>query len=998
VNPNGLTTTYRVDYDLASSEWCSTSSSSGSPAHSTTEQPLGSIDTDYHDVSVDLTGLTARTDYCAELVVTNGSGSAEGGQVWFTAGAPSVLTSGSPMMTGATTATVDGSVNPAAQTTTYRVEYDLAGSEWCMSGGSSGSPAHLTTPQTLGFTDATFHDVSVDLTDLDAGEGYCAELIATNGSGSGGDSYQFSFTAGAPSANTNSATVTGATTATVDGDVNPAGQTTTYQVEYDLASSLWCTFPPASAANSTTPQTLGFTDATSHHVSVDLTGLTAGTRYCAGLVATNGSGSAEGDRVSFTAGLPSAATYAATPTGLTTAMIEGAVNPAGQTTTYEVKYGLASADWCTSGGSLGSPSSTTSQTLGSTDTTDHYVTVDLTGLTAGTRYCAGLVATNGSGSADGGRVSFTAGLPSADNPHGGGGPATGATTATIGGSVNPAGQTTTYKVEYDLASSGWCTSGGSSGSSAHSTTPQTLGFTDGTFHDVSVALTGLTAGTEYCTDLVATNGTGSADAGQDSFTAGTPGVAPYGATVTGATTATVDGMVNPAGQTTTYKAEYGLASSDWCDDSSGSPANSTTPQTLIFNDGTFHDVSVNLTGLTAGTDYCAVLVATNSAGSAVSGQVSFTAGAPSAFTNNATVTGATTATVDGSVNPAVQTTTYKVEYGLASSNWCASGGSSGSPASSTTPQALGSTDATSHDVAVDLTGLTAGTAYCADLVATNGSGSGDGGQVSFTTTAVHSLTVSLGGAGSGSVSGTGVSCPGTCSHSYPTGTIVTLTAAPAAGSIFAGWSGGGCSGTSSCQALVNSDVTVTATFNNVPPNLAVNLTVSKSGAGNGTVTSSPAGIACGSICLHAFSSGTSVTLTAAPAAGSTFAGWSGGGCSGSGSCALTANADTTVTATFNLIPISTPTSTPPQAKKAPQTRISKATINSKKRTATFKFVGSGSSKPYSFQCKLDKKKWASCRSGMTYKGLKPGSHTFWVRAKDDAGRVDKTPATKKFKI
>ena len=51
---------------------------------------------------------------------------------------------------------------------------------------------------------------------------------------------------------------------------------------------------------------------------------------------------------------------------------------------------------------------------------------------------------------------------------------------------------------------------------------------------------------------------------------------------------------------------------------------------------------------------------------------------------------------------------------------------------------------------------------------------------------------------------------------------------------------------------------------------------------------------------------TALTLTAAPAAGSTFAGWSGA-CSGTGSCALTVNAATTVTATFNttLTPVTT---------------------------------------------------------------------------------------------
>jgi len=76
------------------------------------------------------------------------------------------------------------------------------------------------------------------------------------------------------------------------------------------------------------------------------------------------------------------------------------------------------------------------------------------------------------------------------------------------------------------------------------------------------------------------------------------------------------------------------------------------------------------------------------------------------------------------------------------------------------------------------------------------------------------------------------------------------------------------------------------------------LTVTKSGTGSGTVTSSPAGISCGSDCSEAYNSGTSVTLTAAAASGSTFASWSGD-CSGTGSCVLTMNSIKSVTATFN---------------------------------------------------------------------------------------------------
>jgi Divergent InlB B-repeat domain len=77
------------------------------------------------------------------------------------------------------------------------------------------------------------------------------------------------------------------------------------------------------------------------------------------------------------------------------------------------------------------------------------------------------------------------------------------------------------------------------------------------------------------------------------------------------------------------------------------------------------------------------------------------------------------------------------------------------------------------------------------------------------------------------------------------------------------------------------------------------LTVFEAGAGIGTVTSNPAGISCGATCSASFANGSLVSLTAAPAAGSTFNGWSGG-CTGTGPCTLTLTAATAVTATFTL--------------------------------------------------------------------------------------------------
>jgi hypothetical protein len=66
------------------------------------------------------------------------------------------------------------------------------------------------------------------------------------------------------------------------------------------------------------------------------------------------------------------------------------------------------------------------------------------------------------------------------------------------------------------------------------------------------------------------------------------------------------------------------------------------------------------------------------------------------------------------------------------------------------------------------------------------------------------------------------------------------------------------------------------------------------------VSSSPAGINCGATCTASYTSGTSLTLTATPASGSTFSGWSGSGCSGTGPCTVTLSANTAVTATLTL--------------------------------------------------------------------------------------------------
>lgn len=162
--------------------------------------------------------------------------------------------------------------------------------------------------------------------------------------------------------------------------------------------------------------------------------------------------------------------------------------------------------------------------------------------------------------------------------------------------------------------------------------------------------------------------------------------------------------------------------------------------------------------------------------------------------------------------------------------------------------------------------------------------------------AMYTVEVTRAGAGAGTITGGGITCGANCSVTVPHGTALTLTSAAGALSTFAGW-GGACSGNAAaCALTITADTSVSANFALDD----VTLFVTKGGNGDGAVTSSPAGISCGVDCDQTYTANQVVTLNARPVTGSTFAGWSGGGCSGTGACTLTMTAATTVTATFTL--------------------------------------------------------------------------------------------------
>ncbi|MEA2469788.1 MAG: hypothetical protein QOE38_787 [Thermoleophilaceae bacterium] len=164
-------------------------------------------------------------------------------------------------------------------------------------------------------------------------------------------------------------------------------------------------------------------------------------------------------------------------------------------------------------------------------------------------------------------------------------------------------------------------------------------------------------------------------------------------------------------------------------------------------------------------------------------------------------------------------------------------------------------------LAVDVAGTTAGTGY--DRLSVSGNVSLDG-----------SLAIAT---GTGFTPPSGQTYQVVTAGGTRTGTFATVTGTDAGG------------GAHYAVQYNPANVTLAPRFD---------LSVAKSGTGSGTVTSDVGGIDCGATCAHTYDDATPVTLTATPASPSTFTGWTGAGCSGTGTCQVTMSQARSITAGF----------------------------------------------------------------------------------------------------
>jgi hypothetical protein len=389
------------------------------------------------------------------------------------------------------------------------------------------------------------------------------------------------MSASAPAAVTGPVSAVGASSATVTGTVNPGGQATTWFVEYGTGTGYGSRTQAANAGSGTA----------SVAVNAPLVGLRPASTYHYRLVATNGAGTSRGaDGIFTTASAPAAVTGAATDVTATSATLNGTVDPNGRPTTWYVEYGTS-----TSYGSR-----TPSKSAGS-GTSQMNVAAAVSGLAAGRPYHYRLVATSDAGTSHGADRTFTTGA--APTSVTGAASSVTPTSATLNGTITPNGRSTSWFFEYGTSTRyGSRTSSRDAGSGTAAV-------------NVSSALRSLRTGSIYHYRLVARNDLGTSAGRDQTFGTAFPPVArTASARSVTATTATLQGSVEPAGRPTTWYFEYGTTIAY------GS-------RTAAMNAGSGtgrRDVAVSVSSLASGTTYHFRLVATSDAGTGRGADVTFT--------------------------------------------------------------------------------------------------------------------------------------------------------------------------------------------------------------------------------------------------------------------------------------------------------------------------------------------------------------------------------------
>ncbi|MGE3632241.1 MAG: beta strand repeat-containing protein, partial [Sandaracinaceae bacterium] len=725
-NPNGASATGWYRYSTTNPGSCNDTFGMRAPATSGTLLGAGMADVPFPRA---ITGLTPGATYYYCAIASNSAGTGYGSVLSFTAlaAAPTVSTNAASGLT-TTSATLNGSANPNGASTTgwFRMDTvspgtcnDTFGTRVPASGGTSlgAGNASVAYSQTVAVTAGTTYY-------------YCA--LAANSVDTSFGAVR-TFTAPAPpTTNTFAATPVTATTATLNGNVNPNGFTTTGWFRYSTTDPGTCSDTFGTRAPSSGGSSLGAgTVATSYGQAI--TGLSPATTYYFCAIASSSIGTTFGSVLSFTtpAAPPTVTTIAASSIAPTGAVLNATANPNGSSTTGWFRYSTTNPGACND--TFGTRTPTTGGTsLGMGSAASPY-SATLTGLTLGQTYYFCALAQNAIGTSVGTVLTFT--TTAAPTVTTNAASAITSTGATLNGAANPNAATTTGWFRYSTTDPGACNDTFGTRAPTTGGTALGAGTTPSTY---SRALTGLTAGTTYYFCAIASSASGTGFGSVLSFvTPGAPSVTTDPATSITSSGATLHGTANPNSSSATGYFRYATTSPGTCNDTFGTRAPSTGGATL--GSGTTPvSYAQPIIGLAGGTTYYYCAIANNAIGTRFGTVSSFTTPAsPTVTTSAASSISGAGATLNGSANPNLAAATGWFRYATTSPGTCNDTFGTRTPVSGGASLGAGSS---SVPYSQAVSGLTAGTTYYFCAIASNAAGTAFGSVMSFTTPGAPTVT------------------------------------------------------------------------------------------------------------------------------------------------------------------------------------------------------------------------------------------------------------------
>ena len=522
---------------------------------------------------------------------------------------------------------------------------------------------------------------SAHLSDLAPGTSYHYRLIAANSGGATyGSDRTFTTTTARPAVNTLSASGVTQTSAGLNGTVNGNGLATTVNFQWGTTTTY---------ANQT-PAFVMASGFNTDNVSASLPDLSPSTVYHYRLVAANAAGTTYGQNQTFTTGslLPTALTLLATAVTGSSANLNGTVNPNGYPVSCNFRWGFTTA--------YGNTTPTVFPGSG-----NNYLALSagLAGLLPATVYHYQLVANNASGSNAGPDLTFTTTGPSPTATTSPAGPGTGAS-AVLNGAANPNGLSAWTSFRW-----------GSTTNYGNVSTATAIG-NGNTPMVASDVLSNLLPGVTYHYAVAANSSGGLAVGADQTFSAAA--VAPTVRTLAAVnilqTSAALEGSINPNGWQTSYYFQYGLTAG----------YGSVTTALQADNGTASRAWSAPVSGLNSYTVYHYRIVASNAGGSAFGDDMTFQTTAPSPQVTTGPPTGITanSAVLNGQVDPINVTATAWFNWGPTRSY------------GSSTPH---TTVTFNSPVSSSITGLTPGTTYHYQVVASSIGGIAMGNDQSFTT-------------------------------------------------------------------------------------------------------------------------------------------------------------------------------------------------------------------------------------------------------------------------